>query len=341
MINKELYKREGNNIYIKNPSIEELSFVENLWGNIKNMNNIGGTYYFPKEKWTMFYKKMIYPTDGKNFYCLIYNYYNEPVGEVSFHGYNSATKVARINVKIDYKYRRLGYAKEALVLLLEYYFWDFGGETIIDSANNEPSNNLLEGLGFEVINKFKDQITYKLEKNKFSLYKKEKNKVINILAYDDMDIMDYCLIFKIFSDANKYLKEEYFRIKTLSFKEEIIIENKIKIKIDKNLDFSNYETGVIVIPNSNKNDLNLEEKRFSEYIKKSYRNLDNIIVFDKGRDIIKNILSENIDFNKNEYEINGKVITAFSYKEKIKGCINIIRKNLGEEVSQNLLKEIL
>ena len=341
MINKELYKREGNKIYIKNPNIEELSFVEKLWGNINNMNNVGGVYKFPKEKWAMFYKKMVYPTDKKNFYCLVYNHNNEAVGEVSFHGYNSATKVARINVKIDYIHRRQGYAKEALSLLLEYYFWDFGGETIIDAVNDESSSKLLDNLGFEVINKFKDKITYKIEKNNFSLYKKEKNKFINIISYDDMDIIDYSLILKVFSDANKYLKEEYFKVNTISFKENVIINNKIKINIDEKIKESNYLNGVFIIPGSDKNDLQIEEKIFCEYIKNSYRNLDNIIAFDKGKYIIKTILEKHIDFNKNEYQDMGKVITVFSYKEKIKACINIIRKNLGEEIAENLLKEIL
>ena len=341
MISKELYRRDGNNVYIKQPCLEELSFVKKLWGNINNMNNVGKIYDFPKEKWQMFYKTMVYPTDKKNFYCLIYNYENETVGEVSFHGYNSLTKVARINVKIDYKYRRRGYAKEALKLLLEYYFWDFGGETIIDYVNDEASSNLLNDLGFEAINKFKDKITYKIEKNNFSLYKKDKVKFINIIAYDDMELIDYSLIVKLFKDANNYLKEEYFKINTISFKENVIIDKKIKINIDKQIENLNSFKGVCIIPDSHKIDLDIESKIFCEYIEKSYENLDNIITFGKGEYIIKYIFKKDIDRNKNEYEEMRKTTTVYTYKEKVKICINIIKKNLGEKIAENLLKEIL
>lgn len=339
MISKELYRRDGNNVYIKQPYLEELSFVEQLWGNINNMNNVGKIYSFPKEKWEVFYKTMVYPTDKKNFYCLIYNYENETVGEVSFHGYNSLTKVARINVKIDYKYRRRGYAKEALKLLLEYYFWDFGGETIIDYVNDEASSNLLNDLGFEIINKFKDKITYKIEKNNFSSYEKDKVKFINIIAYDNMELIDYSLIMKLFEDANNYLKEEYFKINTISFKENVIINNKIKINIDKQIKNLNFFKGICIIPDSHKIDLDIEAKIFCEYIEKNYKGLDDIIIFGKGKYIIESMFKKDID--KNQYEQMRKITTVYTYKEKVKICINIIKKNLGEKIAENLLKEIL
>lgn len=341
MIIREFYKREGNNIYIKSPDIDELSFVEKLWGNIENMNTVGGVYSFPKEKWDMFYKKMVYPTDGKNFYCLVYDYNNNAIGEVSFHGYNSATKVARINIKIHYKYRRKGYAKEALRLLLEYYFWDFGGETIIDSVSDEASNNLLKNLGFEVINKFQNKLTYKLEKSKFSLYKKNQKKVVNIISYDEMDILDYSLIVKIFDNANEILGDEYFLIKTISFKENINIDNKINIKIDEKLDELDNKKGIYIIPSTNKKSLEVEEEKFLEILKGIYKEADNILVFDKGKYIIKGLFKNDETLKKYEYEDKGKIITSFNYKDKIKACINIIRKNLGEEISEHLLKEIL
>ena len=98
-----------------------------LWANEETMQDIGGAYFFPKEKWEMFYKKMVYPTDGKNFYCRNISLKDKPVGEVSFHGYDSITKIARINVKIHYKYRNHGYGERSIKLLLEYYFLEFWG----------------------------------------------------------------------------------------------------------------------------------------------------------------------------------------------------------------------
>ncbi|MDZ4957396.1 GNAT family N-acetyltransferase, partial [Clostridium perfringens] len=120
-----------------------------LWGDKENMIEVGGTYSFPRTKCEMFYKKMVQPTDGKNFYCLIYTIEDKKIGEVSFHGYNSATKVARVNVKIHHRYRGNGYGEEALRLLLEYYFLEFGGEAIIDTVKTNEAKKLLKKIGFE------------------------------------------------------------------------------------------------------------------------------------------------------------------------------------------------
>ncbi|MBU5437145.1 GNAT family N-acetyltransferase [Tissierella sp. MSJ-40] len=94
---------------------------------------------------------MVQPTDGKNFYCLVYSLEDEPVGEVSFHRYNEITKTAEFNVKILSKYRGRGYAKEATILLLDYYFNEFFGEVMLDSiaiSNNNGQKTLLN-IGFE------------------------------------------------------------------------------------------------------------------------------------------------------------------------------------------------
>ena len=144
-----LYRRNGKLIYIKMPEFNELAFVRELWGKKENMGEFGDVYSFPKEKWEMFYRKMVSPTDGKNFYCLIYDLNDKPIGEVSFHGYNSATKVARINIKIHYEHRKKGYGEEALRLLLEYYFYEFGGQSIIDSVKSDEGKSLLKKIGFE------------------------------------------------------------------------------------------------------------------------------------------------------------------------------------------------
>ena len=85
-----LYMREGKRIYIKQPILEELEFVASLWSDEETMKDIGGIFSFPRSKWEGFYKKMVYPSDGKNFYCLVYLNDGSPIGEVSFHGYDSS-----------------------------------------------------------------------------------------------------------------------------------------------------------------------------------------------------------------------------------------------------------
>ncbi|MCB5239897.1 GNAT family N-acetyltransferase [Niallia circulans] len=102
-----LLKSLGKNIYIKQPEWKELAFVE--W-----------------------YRRMVQPTDKRNLYYLIYTYEDIPVGEVSFQRFDKEKGLAELNVKIAYKYRKKGYAKEAISLLLNYYFYEFNGEVMVD-----------------------------------------------------------------------------------------------------------------------------------------------------------------------------------------------------------------
>ena len=112
---KMIYRRNGKKVYIKQPDWAELEFVSTLWADEDTMKDIGGVYSFSESKWEMFYNKMVYPGDGKNFYCLIYEALEDkPVGEVSFHGYDCVTKSARFNIKVLYSERRKGYGEEAL-----------------------------------------------------------------------------------------------------------------------------------------------------------------------------------------------------------------------------------
>lgn len=46
------------------------------------------------------FKIMISPGNDKDFYCLIFNMNDEPVGEISFHRFDKNTKTAEFNIKI-------------------------------------------------------------------------------------------------------------------------------------------------------------------------------------------------------------------------------------------------
>lgn len=336
-----LYIRRGNKVYIRNPQLKELSFVEKLWGNEESMKDIGGTYLFPKEKWEMFYRKMVYPTDGKNFFCLIYDLQDNPVGEVSFHGYNSITKVARINVKVHYKYRGLGYGSEALKLLLEYYFWNFGGEAIIDSVDTKEAKRLFEKLGFEVINKFKDQVTYKLEKSRFSAYDKKDTKDVYILCYDNMNILDYSIAVKIFNTANTLLKSNYFNISLVSDKKEVVTEGKIHFYVEQSSNEVINEKSILIIPGSDSKESNLDKSYLINYIKKEYLISDYIVLLSKELNFLKEFLGGEVLEGDNNLLDYGKVIIARDYKENINACINIIRNILGEEIASSIKSQFM
>lgn len=347
-----LYRRNGKIAYIRKPRFDELSFVKELWGNKENMGEIGEAYSFPKEKWEMFYKKMVLPTDGKNFYCLVYTTDDKPIGEVSFHGYNSATKVARINIKIHHEYRRNGYGEEALRLLLEYYFLEFGGEAIIDTVKTNEAKSLLRKVGFEEINNFRKQYTYKLTKKNFLNCKINNKKMIDILAYDDVDIMEYSIALNIFTKVNELLKDDCFRISSVSSKSNIKSKNA-DITVDRIISDDMLNPDIVIIPGGVGVDLATNDNILMNYIREKYNECDYVITFsngiyflDKFKDINGIAIPESKWKVEGTIEIersfvdNGKLMFASNMVGIIELCIDVVKKFIGEDVSKELCKEL-
>lgn len=340
--NINLYRRNGKIVYIKMPEFNELAYVRELWSDKKNIGDTGEVYSFSRDKWEMFYKKMVHPTDGKNFYCLVYNLENEPIGEVSFHGYNSATKVARINLKIHYNYRRRGYGEEALRLLLEYYFLQFGGQAIIDTTQSKEAKLLLKKLGFEEISSFKSHCTFKLTKKTFLAGNLNSKKVVAILEYNDCNIIERNLPFEIFSKANDIIKEEYFKFYYTSVKD---IENNLEIK--------KIRPNILVIPGGKGINKVLDNQEVLLYINEVYKECDYITSFSNGLLLFKDLSNlEGIMIPRTKWKIenaieanksfvdNGKIMISSNLIGNIELCLCIIKKALGEDISKEVAKEI-
>lgn len=161
--------RKGKTIVIRQPKLEELEFVAALWADESIMRDVGGPIAFTRDRWQPWYEKMVEPGDGKNFYCLVFNKSGRPVGEVSFHRYVRETGTAELNVKILHKHRGKGYGKEAVLLLLDCYFNDFGGEVITDAVaiNNTGGQRVLLNLGFEHVMSDEEVFLVKMTKEKY------------------------------------------------------------------------------------------------------------------------------------------------------------------------------
>lgn len=346
-----LYRRSGKEVYIKAPEFEELNFVKEFWSDRKNMGEFGKEYYFPRTKWESFYEKMVYPSDGKNFYCLVYTNDNKPIGEVSFHGYNPVTKVARINVKIHYSHRQKGYGEEAVRLLLEYYFLEFGGKAIIDTVKSNEGKSLLRKLGFEEISKFKNQVTYKLTKNRFLNFKVKNEKTIGILMYEECSFLEYSLVVEIFRKLNELLNKEYFKLQTISYKESLNL-NKANISIDKVIEKNLIVPNILFILGGNLIGNEKEVSIISSFLKENYNCFDYICILSTGRYLFEyyrlgniNIpIIKNKQYNSFEFDDclsdNGKFMISYNLKGSISLCLSLIRKILGDDIYIQISKEL-
>lgn len=166
----DFLKRQCKSIYIKQPMLNELDYVQRLWADELTTKEIGGPFILNDEDKEKFYNKMVNSPDNTAFYCVIYNLKDEPVGEVSFSRYDERTKTANFNIKIEYKHRGNGYSKEAMDLLLDYYFNEFGGLIMSDdiAIANLKAQQIFIKYGFEHVFSNEEVFLVRLTKNKFN-----------------------------------------------------------------------------------------------------------------------------------------------------------------------------
>lgn len=161
---------KGNNVLLRPPTKDELKYIQKLCSDHKTMKEVGGTVELSDERAIDWYSRKISSNDNTDYYCLIFNNDDIPVGEISFHSYDSKEKSARFNVKIEYIHRGNGYAKEAMILFLNYYFNGFGGEIMIDdiALDNTVSHRVFLNFGFKHDNSRSDVFLVKLTKNRYN-----------------------------------------------------------------------------------------------------------------------------------------------------------------------------
>lgn len=354
-----LYRRNGKNIYIKQPEFKELSFVARLWSDKETMKDIGGVFNFPESKWEMFYKKMVHPSDGNNFYCLVYKNDNEPIGEVSFHGYDSITKIARFNVKILKEYRNNGFGEEAVKLLLEYFFLEFGGEMIMDNISTKEGLKIAEKLGFIELRQYKDEISVKITKDEFLQNRIERKKNIGILIFDDMTLADYSVAIDLLEKSNDIEGENYLNIYSLGVNNKITASN-VEIVPHNIVDKDSEKVDVLILPSGQGVEKLLMHGDFINYLKNNFNKLEYIISLGNSIKILEAIdvlagiaIPENLVL-KNDVDIfstpvrrleknsvdNGKIMISENLVGEIEIILTLIKKMRGNKVAQLLAKKV-
>ena len=151
------------------PKLEDLWFRKKMLEDEETMSYNhawGGTVPFPVDDWEDWYDYWITNNDSLRFYRYLLNDKNEFVGEIAYH-YDRERKIYVANVIIYAKYRKRGYGKEGLMLLIENcknnnidILWD-------DLAlGNEAGLRLFLKCGFTKEYETSDYIMLKKELNK-------------------------------------------------------------------------------------------------------------------------------------------------------------------------------
>lgn len=353
-----LYRRNGKEVYIKQPEYRELLFVSKLWSDEETMKDIGGVFNFPESKWDMFYRKMVKPSDGKNLYFLVYTIRDKAIGEVSFHGFDSATRIARFNVKIHHRYRNKGYGEEAVRLLLEYYFLEFGGEMIMDNISTEAGIKVATKLGFKALRKYKDETPVRISRNEFLEHKQASKKNIAVLLYNGMSLTDYTLTLDILNKANVIDENNILNLYGVSFEEQIITEEGITINTEKNIEDAE-KPNTLILPSGINIDALTKNNEFIKYILSNFNNCDYILAHDSAIKLLvrcrsldgiyipyKQAKDNEIDeeFRNKLQDVdfidNGKIMLSSNRIGQIDMLLRLVNKLRGNNLANELGKEI-
>ena len=160
-------------IELRKPTENDMAFIRWLWSDFETMKPVGGPFHMTDEQARDWFSEIIDPGNPSDYYPLIFNKLNEPVGEISFHHLNSISMTAVFNIKIASKKRGKGYAKNAMLLFLDIFFNQLNGSMMIDEValDNQIRQIMLLDFGFEHDTRTFDVFRVTLTRERFnSLY---------------------------------------------------------------------------------------------------------------------------------------------------------------------------
>jgi len=142
------------------------------------MEALGGIVDYSEEKMRNWFRRLVDPGGSTDCYCLILNEDAKPIGEVSFHSFDSENRSARLNIKVHASQRGHGYGKDALVTFLTFFFGSVGGQAMTDPAglDNDLAKRLLLTSGFEIDNNYSDVFMMFMTREMYLARYKNPNK---------------------------------------------------------------------------------------------------------------------------------------------------------------------
>ena len=155
-----------NNIELVVPEIKDYYYEQKIKSDPKTMSYNAGydvSYYgyhydtgcidFPEDRWKMVYEKR--KNEGRFFAYIRDNSINEYIGYVNYQ-YDNEEERYTCGILIEFKYRKLGYSKKALELLINEAIKN-GINELYDNFEEDRSSalELFLSFGFEIVEKKK------------------------------------------------------------------------------------------------------------------------------------------------------------------------------------------
>jgi len=144
---------KGKHIYLRGVEIDDLNFIEALENNPENWLISGTLIPFSRKSIEEYINAIRnLQTDKQCRWIISLASNDECIGAIDLFEYDSIHRRAGVGIIIEEKYRKKGYASQAIDLLIEYSFSHLNlfqlWACIID--NNIASQNLFSKAGFEL-----------------------------------------------------------------------------------------------------------------------------------------------------------------------------------------------
>ena len=168
---------QGKKIQLRPPRPEEMKFIRWLWSDPETMRPVGHAFDLTDQQAHEWFTGAINPGSPEGCYLLIFTKQGQPVGEISFHRLHRSSMTAELKLKIAHKERRKGYAKEAMLLFLDYFFNSLKGRVLVDDValDNRAGQQALLSFGFEHDPKVKDVFGLLMTRERYNtLYHRNK-----------------------------------------------------------------------------------------------------------------------------------------------------------------------
>ncbi len=163
---------QGKRIQLRPPRPEEMKFIRRLWNDAETMKPVGGAFDLTDQQAHEWFTRKINPGRPEDCYLLILTKQGQPVGEISFHRLHRPSMTAELNLKIAHEERRKGYAKEAMLLFLNYFFNSLKGWVLVGDVtpDNIAGQQALLSFGFEHDPKVKDVFKLLMTRERYNTF---------------------------------------------------------------------------------------------------------------------------------------------------------------------------
>ncbi len=190
---------------------------------------------------------------------------------------------------------------------------------------------------------------------------KRNKQRVGILVFDEVEVLDFCGPYEVFSIANELRNQELFDIKLIST-ENIHLKgrNQFKFQADYTIK-NNPPIDILIIPGGPGARVQEKNPRLILWLEKQFVNLKHFLTVCTGARIaahtnfikgifvtthwnsLRDLEEANPDINIVEnvrYTDNGKILTSAGVSSGIDMCLYFLEKNFDQKLSKELAKYI-